>query len=434
MQDQIVAAFGKSEHAADTFGGKLTDAIVGPLDDIKRILGALARQAFGINLHLNDHGAQKDTDHLRKSAEELSGPFGINYALNDHGAQKATDHLHDSAQALHGPFGINFALNDEQVHNEIDGIRNALGALTQHEYNVIIHTKGGSPLPDEALRLHLTEPMKRIGFRKVGDRWSLPLDVTAHTDTDYALSGTRTTDPVSDPAQQKPTGMVATLRSLERQQMRLIGIERDERDLLRDIRKHVQGGGGGSSTGGSGGGGGGGKSGGGKSDPFTAVSQTPIAKALADIFNFTEKSGATVGEAMGIVRKIAQRGPDNAFIKSVIQDARHELGPVAAKQYAVALHILDERTKTNSKHQEDAIKSALRMLQNAVERHPHRDMTFGPSDEGWLDFQLKHAPRLPSGHTNIDQNQHRPRYLPARIDRRHMDDQADYQNTYGRGY
>jgi TP901 family phage tail tape measure protein len=71
LQDKIVGAFGASEHAADSFSTKLTNAIVGPLDDISGLLEAIAKH-FGIDVSFLDHGSQKKADSLKTTLDSIA--------------------------------------------------------------------------------------------------------------------------------------------------------------------------------------------------------------------------------------------------------------------------------------------------------------------------------------------------------------------------
>jgi len=72
LQDKIVGAFGASEKAADSFSTKLTNAIVGPLEDISGLLEAIARH-FGIDVSFLDHGAKKQIDAINTSLRAVAG-------------------------------------------------------------------------------------------------------------------------------------------------------------------------------------------------------------------------------------------------------------------------------------------------------------------------------------------------------------------------
>ena len=55
-------------------------------------------------------------------------------------------------------------------------------AARHYMIGVDVHTEPTSPWPDEALKLHLVDPMKRMGFKRKGDGWELPLAVGVHTE------------------------------------------------------------------------------------------------------------------------------------------------------------------------------------------------------------------------------------------------------------
>lgn len=362
IQGQIVHAFGKSESAADTFSTKLTNAIVGPLHTIEDLLVQLAKKAFGVDLHYNDHGAQHQVDTL-----------------------------------THG----------------IEGLTN-----TKHEINVIVHTKGGSPMPDEALKKHLFDPMKTAGFKRVGDTYTLPLEVAAHTTA------------------EGPTGGGAGMAHLGA----LLAVEKDSRAFLKEISKAVKGGdgngvhghlggtgGGGTGSGGGGGGGGGGVT---LSDSLTAS----VDKIVGTINKF-----ATPKEAKGVVERVAHAGRDTAFIRESIQQVSKELGKTAAERYGKALRDLDEATRDSEKRRNAALQESL----DAIEaiRQAHQAKMDARRTKQALGFEMKNVPGLPRGHTNIDPNAHalggpghHPRALTVVMDRRHYADSLSQEVSYGRGY
>src|SRR4029077_12762702 len=68
---------------------------------------------------------------------------------------------------------------------QLTHVEDQIHRLTDHAFNAFInvHTQPKSPWPDEALKMHLFDPMKKMGFVKVGDHWTLPLDVGVHGPT-----------------------------------------------------------------------------------------------------------------------------------------------------------------------------------------------------------------------------------------------------------
>lgn len=326
MQRQLVTAFGKSESAADTFSTKLTNAIVGPLKGIEHLLIQLAEQAF--HVHLDMPGA----DHTKGQIEDV---------------KTGLDGLKDRSLLVNA--------KTSQATGAIEDVRSGLAGLTDKQINVIIHTKAGSPWPDEALDQRLFDPMKAGGFRQINGSWTLPLDVTAHTATDVAPAAD--VGPVTPPrGTTQPSGMVATLRAIERHEGRLLDVQRQALGVLKDIRgsRGVSGSGGADS-------GDGGIGGRHRSRPDAAPT-TALQRAVDDIVK-TVSRFATPKEGVGVVRRVAEPGLDRAFIRQAVAEVRRELGPAAAKRYAAALAILDERTRTNSQHQEAAIKEALHSLE-----------------------------------------------------------------------
>jgi hypothetical protein len=84
LQDQIVTAFGKSETAADSFSTKLTNAIIGPLKDIRTLLEILIKKQFGIDVRLNDHGARTQVESLRSQLDGLPRSKQIDIIVTRH--------------------------------------------------------------------------------------------------------------------------------------------------------------------------------------------------------------------------------------------------------------------------------------------------------------------------------------------------------------
>jgi hypothetical protein len=83
-----------------------------------------------------------------------------------------------------------------QVLNErsLDSLQNKLRGLEVRygsefgglDLGVNVHTRPASPWPDEALRLHLFDPLKAGGFVRGGDGWMLRADVGIHVANDAA--------------------------------------------------------------------------------------------------------------------------------------------------------------------------------------------------------------------------------------------------------
>jgi hypothetical protein len=55
MRDRAIAAFNRSGTEASKWANRMTEEIVGTLKDIEAILSAIAKEAWDINLFLNDH-------------------------------------------------------------------------------------------------------------------------------------------------------------------------------------------------------------------------------------------------------------------------------------------------------------------------------------------------------------------------------------------
>lgn len=86
LQRQIVGSFGASGKAADTFSTRLTNAIVGPLEDIQAILIQIATQGFGIDVVLDDHGAKAQLDNIKAGLNALPASKVVDIILRREGS------------------------------------------------------------------------------------------------------------------------------------------------------------------------------------------------------------------------------------------------------------------------------------------------------------------------------------------------------------
>lgn len=438
-EKQIIRTFGTGERMADKFSTKLTNAIVGPLDDIKSILAKIARQQFGIKLHLDDGGAKKKTHDLKTQVDDLTRQrHRLLIEATDSGAKEYLVQRQQQVNELTGhKHSVNVFANTEAAKNALATFEQNLTTLTTRKYTVDVgvHTHGKSPMPDEALKKHLFDPMRQAGFKRVGDSYTLPLDVGVHT----ALG-----DPTT--GGKKATAGLAALKDIERRQL----------NVLLDIRKELKGihagkksGGGGDFGSGSDGSGGSGHHGDGR--PHGALDEmrvaTPIRRAVDDIFSKIYKSGMTPGEAKGIIRRVAEEGRNPKFVGGLIKDVAHELGPHAAKEFGKSLHALDRRTANNAKHQQDALDAARRAFEEMSKETKAAMKKKAANEEArkeWMADALAYAthnvPRLPRGHTHIDPNEHERdkhkhrRPVSLNMDRRKFTDAASYDVDYARGF
>lgn len=360
LQKQITSWFGKSASAADKFGTQLTNAIVGPLDDIVTILAKIARQQFGIDLHLNDKDVRKKTKDDKKAIDDLVNKrHFVRMALKDDASPGIKTIRDDTTHLVANAHKLQFQINQEQVERQLSTMESNLDRLTSRKYtvNVGVHTGPKSPWPDEALKMHLTDPMKDTGFKRVGDTWTLPLSVGAHTDV-----GAPTNDPTTFPGgkgtrgDKKVPGLDA-LREIEKRQLQ----------VLFDIRRELKtgGGGAGGGAGGSVAGGGTGTGGGGRGGLHGSLHEiSPLKAAAAEIVRMTSKSGATLNEGLGVVQRIAAQGLNPAFMRHAVEGVRQELGKSAARQYQQQLRLVDQMTK------DDAEKRAIARRAAYYAAHP----------------------------------------------------------------
>jgi TP901 family phage tail tape measure protein len=383
MRSQLVHDFGAILAAGETGASKLQQVLVPVLKDIRTILTQLA-EVWGIT--------------LRDNAPD---------------SKKHVEDLHHSLQDLPPSTVLAIKTNVPEVNRELLGLKYQLSNITAGNYNVnvIVHTKGGSPMPDEVLKTHLTDPMNRMGFKKIGDRWTLPLDVAAHTAADALAT---------------PEGGNGGLPGLHR----LIQVEVDNRGILKDIRqvlrrmdglsaaRHAGTGGVTGSLGGSGGSGG-----------STSAVSSSLDDALHRIVKLLDKSGLTSKESMDVVRRVSEEGADPAVIKKSVAMVADELGNSTAKLYARALKRLDDATLHSDAKRAALIKAALD-AQNALKVQQKRDPDELPK---WYESALKNVPRMPSGHTRTDPNIHHRDELRVFLDRPHFDRQMAYEESY-RGY
>lgn len=380
MRDQLVSDFGDILAAGDTGASKLQQVLVPVLKDIRHILTALAKE-WGITLHDNAPDSKRHVDDLHGSLQDLPPKTVLSIKT-------------DAPLAQHDVANLNHSILDLPTHTVLD--------IKTH-----VH---GSDLPDEVLRKHLFDPMKRGGFKKVGDSWTLPLDVAARSSV----------DPIASPG----TGNGAQT-SLHR----LIQVEVDNRGILRDIRgvlKRLDAVGGAHSSGSAGGTGG----------PIGSVG--PSGKAAASledamhrVLKLTSASGATLGEGVGVIKRVLQQGSDAGFIKKAVGDVRDELGKDTAALYARALRRLDDATLHSDAKRAALIKQALR-TERMLEGQQGKPLVDELSP--WYEYALSNIPTLPAGHTNIDVNRHnRGLKVDVTVGRERMDQQAAYHESY-RGF
>jgi TP901 family phage tail tape measure protein len=272
LQKQITSTFGTGEDMASKFATKLTDSIVGPLDDITKILAKIGQSlgVKGLDIYLNDHGAKKKAEDTKKAVDNLTGKDRkLNVYLDDHNSKKGVhdlqgdvDHLvtgahrvmvgtdTSSAHTALRDFDttlntftskdriVRMGVDAQTARKQLSKLDSDINAMTskQRLIDIGVHIHPKSPWPDEAMQTHLVDPMKATGFKRVGDAWTLPLNVGMHN------------DPSTFPGPKGPRGK-QTIPGLDE----LRRIEQRQLQVLFDIRREIKsGGGGGGGAGGTG--------------------------------------------------------------------------------------------------------------------------------------------------------------------------------------
>ena len=400
MQKQIAGAFGTGEDMADKFATKLTNAIVGPLDTITGILAKIARQAFGIKLHLDDGGAKKKTKDIQNQVDDLTKQkhrlvleavdSGTKQYLADRQAQvnELTGHKHS----------VNVYANTDPAKAALQTFEDNLSRLTSRKYNVDVgvHTHGDSPMPDEALKMHLFDPMKQAGFKRVGDTYTLPLVVGAHTEA---------TAP--DGGGGRQGGSFGALLKVEARQLGVLF------DIRREL-KHGVGGGSGGSGSSSGGSSGSGSSSTGSSSDFPKE----IERQLKDfrLYISSVRSNAAAKRWSSAIADAISSG-DMAREAKLLHQAMRDMAEVTnQKEAAKAFHDFQGAVQDFERAQN----------QEAMKQHM--------ADA--LAFATHNVPRLPRGHTNISVNHHERhrRQVTLNMDRKRFTDAASYDVDYARGF
>ena len=369
IQEQIAHAYGASTALSEKFGTQLTDAIVGPLETIQDLLVQLARKAFGVHLKYDDGGVKRKTHETQEELAKIAREHAITMALKDN-ASGGLRHLNTEVTGLvgTGPHEIVFAANTEAARTKLAAFDDSLDAFLAKKRTVHVGVSTGpnSPWPDEALQMHFVDPIQDMGFKRVGDSWTVPLQVGTHTDSTAPSLSTATEIPpmpeIPDDT-KKAQGLLATLRDIRRETTKSLQVQKSSHGLLADIKGLLKSGSGGG--GGTGGDGGGGKTGGGGRDGSgtgSAAGEGPLPKAIDLIADLTYKSGATIGEAAGLIRKISQEGRNPKLIASAVKDMKAELGPDAAKEFAQALKLLDLKTNASDAKRDAAIEEVKNLL------------------------------------------------------------------------
>lgn len=305
--------------------------------------------------------ADKIASSSGETRNKLISDFGDITAAGDTGADKLQNALVPVLDDIRGllvkiarKWGVTVRVDASGAIQEIERVQVGLTNMTRKTYDafVRVHTEPRSPWPDEAMEMHLFEPMRRNGFRKDAKGWNLPVQIGVHSD-------------VTGPA-----------------------------------------------------------------FPHTR-------EAAADIVRMISRSGATPKEGLGVVQRVARRGLQPHFIEQSVADVMRELGKDAARKYEKELTRLDQWTKTGDAQRQAAIRSAQHMLDELTKKDHSPGGGMRPSDDScaWLDHALRHAPKLPEGHTRIDPNRHqRDLRVRVNLDRKRFDQEQAYETTFGRGF
>jgi hypothetical protein len=413
LQKQITATFGTGLDMASKFATKLTDAIVGPLDDITTILAKIGQSlgVKGLNIYLNDHGAKKGMQDRKKQAEDLARQnYKVQLGLQDdaskgiHGVQGDVDHLVGNAHK------IQIAASTDLARRQLANFDSTLNTFLskKREINIGVHTHPKSPWPDEAIQQHLTDPMKATGFKRVGDAWTLPLNVGMHN------------DPSTFPGVKGPTGKQQKIPGLDE----LRQVEQRQLQVLFDIRRELKSGGGGpsgslSSSGGSSGSTGTGGSSGGSPLPHE------LQRQLKD-FGLYVKSvqGPMYGDRFVKAMTKALKTPgigmnETMLLHQAMRDMAKVTNATEAHKAADAWRKAAREWSANLKEQE-------RQKRQAEYKQYMADA---------LAYATHNVPKLPRGHTNISVNHHEHRHRrEVTLDRKRFTESAGFEVDYARGF
>lgn len=211
--DSIVQTFGGAGSAMDQFANKHVvdiDKAIGSLQDytkqihifdgdIKAIHRRFGKDASDFIQWASQQGlAQAGLVHTVATSSKKDADTFIRQWKR---SQDATDQLAtDIQQALAPVFNKIIGWLKNVVH-AIEGVppvniktQKAEAALrtldnniaqmvnSKHTIDIGVHTHPTSPWPDEAIKQHLMDPMKRAGFKQITGAWTLPLHVGVHGD------------------------------------------------------------------------------------------------------------------------------------------------------------------------------------------------------------------------------------------------------------
>lgn len=100
---------------------------------------------------------------------------------------------------------------------DVDALGSSILALpTSTVLDIKVHSHAGSPWPDEALKMHLTDPLGRMGFKKIAGVWTLPLNIGVHSDLKdgVKIGGEFKTPKTAQAADELPAWMQYSLRNV----------------------------------------------------------------------------------------------------------------------------------------------------------------------------------------------------------------------------
>jgi len=178
---QLVSDYGAVLNAGDQGARTLQNVIAPVLRNIRDLLFSIARH-FDPSLTLHDGDTGKKLDHHKKTLEQIDKGWTPNLFLRDGDTGRKLDTTKKTLEDIDKNWTPNLLLHTSGTE-QLNSVASQLERLdgTHFQAFLDVHTQPRSPWPDEALKMHLTDPMKKMGFVKIGDRWTLPLDINLHS-------------------------------------------------------------------------------------------------------------------------------------------------------------------------------------------------------------------------------------------------------------
>lgn len=182
----FTSTFGTIGGAVDTFKNESVPKFI-------KAAGDMASKAVRAAKDMESLAKLKAPDEFKKWLID-QGPAAIDQfvSANHAGRQQVIDDFHKQ-QAAAERYG---AALDQITHPRTAGVHVRvynMATLDQLQakiqglnatLNIGVHTVPQSPWPDEALKMHLIDPIKMAGFKMINGRWTLPLMVGVHAPTD----------------------------------------------------------------------------------------------------------------------------------------------------------------------------------------------------------------------------------------------------------